>query len=151
MNLATIESRLVVAERHIVESRDQISRQKLIVGDLENSRRNSMTAIVARKLLESLHNELKQHTADRDRLRRWLERRQGAAQVPCLGQDCYIVRDANGHALAYVYLRTIRDGAGSAPDDAPSCLPKVLRKSVNPGPSTNLDAVADSTGLVVAH
>ena len=89
MNLATIESRIVVAERHIVESR-----RKLIVGDLENSRRNSMTAIVARKLLESLHNELKQHTADRDRLRRWLERRQGAAQVPCLGQDCYIVRDA---------------------------------------------------------
>ena len=81
MNLATIESRLVVAERHIVESRDQISRQKLIVGDLENSRRNSMTAIVARKLLESLQKELKQHTADRDRLRRWLERRQGAAQA----------------------------------------------------------------------
>ena len=81
MNLATIESRLVVAERHIVESRDQISRQKLIVGDLENSRRNSMTAIVSRRLLESLHNELKQHTADRDRLRRWLERRQGAAQA----------------------------------------------------------------------
>jgi hypothetical protein len=44
-------------------------------------RRNSITAMMARKLLESLQKELEQHTADRDRLRRWLERRQSAAQV----------------------------------------------------------------------
>ena len=78
MNLATIESRLAVAERHVAESSDQIARQKLLVGDFENTRRNSMTAMVARKLLESLQKELEQHTADRDRLRRWLERRQSA-------------------------------------------------------------------------
>ena len=28
-----------------------------------------------------------------------------------IGQDCYIVRNATGHALAYVYLRTSRGGA----------------------------------------
>jgi hypothetical protein len=81
VDLALIESRLAVTERHIAESRNQISRQKLIVGDFEDTRRNSLTAMVARKILESLQKELEQHTADRDRLRRWLERRQSAAQV----------------------------------------------------------------------
>jgi hypothetical protein len=63
----------------LAESRDQISRQTLIVGDLEDTRRNSVTAVVARKLLQSLQRELEQHIADRDRLRRWLEKRQSLA------------------------------------------------------------------------
>jgi hypothetical protein len=36
-----------------------------------------------------------------------------------LGQDCYVVRDANGHALAYVYFEDEPGTAiGGAPDDA---------------------------------
>jgi hypothetical protein len=34
-----------------------------------------------------------------------------------LGQDCYIVRDANGHALAYVYFEE-EPAIGGALDDA---------------------------------
>jgi hypothetical protein len=36
-----------------------------------------------------------------------------------LGQTCYIVRDANGHALAYVYFEDEPGRAiGGSPDDA---------------------------------
>ena len=46
MNLALIQSRLAVTERHIAESRNQIARQELIVGDFADTRRNSLTAMV---------------------------------------------------------------------------------------------------------
>jgi hypothetical protein len=49
-----------------------------------------------------------------------------------LGQDCYIVRDANGHRLAYVYFEDeprrrsaahlmTRDEARRSPSTSPSC------------------------------
>ncbi len=36
-----------------------------------------------------------------------------------LGHDCYVVRDANGHALAYVYFEGKRD-AGRRSSCSPS-------------------------------
>jgi hypothetical protein len=75
MNRPWIESHLAIAERHVAESREQVSRQKLTIAKLEIAgHRSTVSAEAARKLLQSLQIELEQYIADRNRLRRWLEK-----------------------------------------------------------------------------
>jgi hypothetical protein len=75
MNRSMIESHLALAERHVAESRDQVAHQKLIIAKLESvGHRSSVSVEAARKLLQSLQRELEQYIADRNRLRRWIEK-----------------------------------------------------------------------------
>jgi hypothetical protein len=70
---AIANRRLAVAERHVEESRQQISRQKSEVAALQSGgRKNSLTARMARELLRSMENELSAHLAERGRLRQKL-------------------------------------------------------------------------------
>jgi hypothetical protein len=75
MNRSMIESHLALAERHVAEGREQVAHQKLTIAKLESAgHRSSVSAEAARKLLQSLQRELEQYIADRNRLRRWLEK-----------------------------------------------------------------------------
>jgi hypothetical protein len=83
MYRAWIETRLALAERHVAESRERISRQRIRIANLERSEHaHSLTANMARDLLQSLKDELAMHIADRERLRHWIAKARAAAGRP---------------------------------------------------------------------
>ena|ERR1700683_2320483 len=75
MNRALIESHLALAERHVADSRERLLPQQKIIAQLESSGRSrSLTATMARDLLQLFRAELAMHIADRNRLRQWIAR-----------------------------------------------------------------------------
>jgi hypothetical protein len=78
-----IETRLALAERHVAESRERVSQQRIKIANLESSQHpHSLTAKMAWDLLRSLKDELAMHLADRDRLRLWVVKGRIAAGGP---------------------------------------------------------------------
>jgi hypothetical protein len=73
MYRAWIETRLALAERHVTETRASIALQRIKIASLEERERaHSLTASMARDMLQSLKDELAIHLADRERLRHWI-------------------------------------------------------------------------------
>ena len=73
MSRAWIEARLAVAERHVMETRASIAFQRIKIESLKGRERaRSLTANMARDLLQSLKDELAMHLAERERLRHWM-------------------------------------------------------------------------------
>ena len=72
MYRAWIETRLALAERQVTETRASIALQKIKIASLKGRERHSLTANMARDLLQSLKDELAMHLAERERLRHWM-------------------------------------------------------------------------------
>jgi hypothetical protein len=76
MYRAWIEPRLALAERLVTETRASIALQRIKIAGLEQRKRtHSLSANMARDLLQSLKNELAMHLAERERLRHWIAKR----------------------------------------------------------------------------
>ncbi len=82
MYRAWIETRLALAERQVTETRERIAVQRIKIAELEGRERaRSLTARMARDLLQSLKDELAMHLAERERLRHWMAKgRERASQ-----------------------------------------------------------------------
>ena len=80
MYRAWIETRLALAERQVTETRANIALQRIKITSLKQRKRaHSLTADMARDLLQSLKDELAMHLADRERLRHWIAKAHAGA------------------------------------------------------------------------
>ncbi len=69
MNRAALLNRLAATERHIAVGEQHLLRQREIVGELErHGRGNSVTAKLARELLQTYETAQAAHVAGRERL-----------------------------------------------------------------------------------
>jgi hypothetical protein len=73
MHRAWIETRLALAERQVTATRASIALQRIKMAGLKGRENtHSLTANMARDLLQSLKDELAMHLAERERLRHWM-------------------------------------------------------------------------------